>query len=335
MLNKDTETKEVRLDRENPGFNLVALKARHRLNQFQKTLSRSDYRDYIRKCKNMYSISSQMNHQNSMLDLYNKEKSSIGIIKQTFTKIDEQLSGGHKIRLTIKKSASQKEEEKNKTNFTQKKMNMTVRGKENLLYTSNSSIKGKNKKFTITGFSYPSHTSRKNQTIDVFQNLEKINEFNIDGNRNEKEIKIIDNNNDLLLSNEDEKKSLLPKLSKTFCSLSNTYKFSKTKKKYHSKSIIEENNNEREFFENNNNKMNKIYPPENLKKEKNDSCFILNKGLLPMSQKNINAIDITRSGAVCYKRSIFRNRSINYFLPKYYNLPLIHSIDLKKMKINE
>ena len=54
------ETVEISLGRPNPAFNLISIKARYRYHQIKNSFSKYDYKAYMRRCKNMYSISSKM-----------------------------------------------------------------------------------------------------------------------------------------------------------------------------------------------------------------------------------------------------------------------------------
>ena len=86
------ETVEMRLDQPNPAFNLISLKARYRLQQIKQNFSKGDYNAYIRRCKNMYSISSKMSSEMSISDIYNEEKKNFNDIAAMFQKIYNQVS---------------------------------------------------------------------------------------------------------------------------------------------------------------------------------------------------------------------------------------------------
>ena len=102
--NKNIEIKEIRLEKMSPGFNLVSLKARNRLNIFKQLFTKSEYRDYFRKCKNMYSISSLMSKKFSMNDLYHNEKNNINDIVSVYNKIDSKLDSQKIKVINIKKN---------------------------------------------------------------------------------------------------------------------------------------------------------------------------------------------------------------------------------------
>ena len=112
------ETVEMRLDQPNPAFNLISLKARYRLQQIKRNFSKGDYNAYIRRCKNMYSISSKMSSEMSISDIYNEEKKNFNDIAAMFQKIYNQVSSkrikftklkrdNNKIKLFKQKSLSQ------------------------------------------------------------------------------------------------------------------------------------------------------------------------------------------------------------------------------------
>ena len=61
---------EVEIGRPNPAFNLISIKARYRFHQIKKNFSKNDYKNYMRKCKNMYSISSKMSSEMKMSEIY-------------------------------------------------------------------------------------------------------------------------------------------------------------------------------------------------------------------------------------------------------------------------
>ena len=112
------ETVEMRLDQPNPAFNLISLKARYRLQQIKQNFSKGDYNAYIRRCKNMYSISSKMSSEMSISDIYNEEKKNFNDIAAMFQKIYNKVSSkrikftklkrdNNKIKLFKQKSLSQ------------------------------------------------------------------------------------------------------------------------------------------------------------------------------------------------------------------------------------
>ena len=93
------EIVEISLGRPNPAFNLVSIKARYRFHQIKNNFSKYDYKAYMRKCKNMYSISSKMSSEVDMEGIYNEEKKNINGILDIYYRIDDKISS-KRIRLT-------------------------------------------------------------------------------------------------------------------------------------------------------------------------------------------------------------------------------------------
>ena len=129
--NQNSSNKLIKLNKINPEFNLVALKARYRLKDFQRILPRRDYNDYFKKCKNMYSVGSAMNKQYSMSDLYSYEKISSEQANKAFKSISLKIFEDKKKCNLSKKTLSQNQKifakhqnkfnstAKNNTNFSQ------------------------------------------------------------------------------------------------------------------------------------------------------------------------------------------------------------------------
>ena len=74
---KPNVQKELFLEKNKSDFNLVAIKARNRLNELTDYFNKRNYDKYLRNCKNMYSISCRMNNKYSISSLYQKEKKNI------------------------------------------------------------------------------------------------------------------------------------------------------------------------------------------------------------------------------------------------------------------
>ena len=128
--NKNSSEKLSKLNKINPEFNLIALKARYRLKDFQRILPRKDYNDYFKKCKNMYSVGSAMNKQYSMSDLYSYEKISSDQANKAFQLLSLKIFEDKKKCNLSKKTLSQNQKifakhqnkfsltPQNKTNYT-------------------------------------------------------------------------------------------------------------------------------------------------------------------------------------------------------------------------
>ncbi len=359
---KNLKIKEVRLEKVNPGFNLVSLKARHRLNKFQKTLSRKDYNDYIRKCKNMYSVSSLMNNKYSMSDLYINEKFSINSIKKTYKNIDDKLST-KRVKINIsnsqpiniknksKSNNNKKRREENEYSFsdsdieeftsiflkTENKTKNNDKENQYLLKNKNENenllsnnkinkekIKDNNNKASLIRIDKNYYSISSENHRNLFFNFVQRNDNYLSHIASPKTVSLLNNNNRILkkikgyrgnnLFNKEERKLIFPKV---IHSISYPLYNMTENKKVHSKTM--------KLINFSRNKYKHVFSSD-----VQNSFFFHDKEFLPISQKNINDIEITRSGAVMYKKSIFRNKSIKFFLPKSYNLPLIHNIKVLK-----
>ena len=96
---------EIHLGRPNPAFNLVSIKARYRFHQMKNKFNKKDYEAYLRRCKNMYSISSRMSAEMNMSDIYHEEKKNINDIINIYGKIDDKTSS-KRIRLNKYKESN-------------------------------------------------------------------------------------------------------------------------------------------------------------------------------------------------------------------------------------
>jgi hypothetical protein len=289
------EIKELRLGKLNPSFNLVCLKARYRLNELEKKFTKSQYKDYIRKCKNMYSISRDLNNKYTISDLYTREKFNINNIFSVFHKIDSKL-GSQKIKVTKIKKNKFINFADNKslscTNFYRKKSN--IKNNIFLNYRKNLSrnIREKstnNKKVNST--SYEASNSINNQmSKTAYEFNKKI--IKIDKNKTIVNPRICLKNK-FLLENLNKKRE------------SNETMFSKFD------FLINKNAND--------NKINK-----NKKRLKSTNLiYRIQQKQYSLSCKS-SAFTITQHGGIIYNNSMFRNKNIVYLLPNNYNLPLLY-----------
>lgn len=315
ILGDYIEIKEIRLEKMSPGFNFVSLKARHRLNELKNIFSKAEYRDYIRKCKNMYSISSIMNNKYSIEDLYLREKCDINNIISVFNKIDNKLDSQKIKVISIKK---------NKLNKVLK-----CNSKSCINFFKNNSILER----------FISNTNNVNKKFEESNSL-SCNSKNI--NFNSYEVK----NN---LSCDINEPSFNNQMSKTTYDINNKNKKILNYKTQFSLNILKRDKYLNNIYNKNNDIYNKEYKSllsnhkdnhsiKDTKKEnhKNNKISILKRnfsnfnGIInfqakqyPLSCKN-NNFNITKYGAIIYNHSMFRNKNIVNFLPKNYNLPLLY-----------
>ena len=303
---KNLEIKEIRLEKMSPGFNLVSLKARHRLNELKNLFTKAEYREYIRKCKNMYSISSSMNNKYSISDLYHREKYDINDIVSVYNKIDNKLDS-KKIKLTRIK----KDKAKNKTsiNFFQNISNM-----EN--FKSNSNILNKN----------------RNEDISTIFNSNKINYTSYDGNnRSNFNINNLSINNQMSKTSYEKinkKSNILNYKTHNLIRNFKNIQFSESKTKNFSSTAYPS------LFSNHKNNNIKNHKKEikiNIKLSKlnrsnsdfGSIIYNLESKKYPLSCKN-NSFNVTKFGAIIYNNSMFRNKNLENFVPKYYELPIMY-----------
>jgi hypothetical protein len=292
--NNNIEIKELRLGKLSPCFNLVCLKARHRLIDLEKKFTKSEYRDYIRKCKNMYSISSDMNNKYTISDLYSKEKYDINNILSVFHKIDSKLDS-QKIKVVKIKKKKILNFVDNKsiscTNFYKNKSNIK---NNNIFYDYKNTMhrdihtheesKSNKKKNSISYETINSANNRMNKT--TYRLIKKIK------NKTSAKDKITSKNK-IILKN-----------------VSKSNEFSKTPLNFGFKKI--KNINDPISDKNNKNRLKssslifKIYPKE-----------------LALSSRR-SGFTFTQYGGIIHNNSMFRNKNIVYLLPKNYNLPLLY-----------
>jgi hypothetical protein len=341
------EIKEVCLNKKNPEFNLVSLKARHRLNIFKKIFSKHEYKDYIRKCKNMYSISSLMNNHCSLSDLYNSERINIPEIINLYNKIDINLD---QRKITLKKIRNNKYNLKNINDFN--KNNIMSLSDTNLLGNNctnnefNNLIKGVSLSESKNNFFDKSKNDRiktlcynvKKSDFLALKSRNNIIHLNTRSNDNK-------NNSTYYSSNDNKIKNKIYDyndsniLNANYMSDNNK---SNSSKKYNNNYFGRNNKIFRAFFpkykisETKKNK--KINIIEKKIEKTNDADFktMLNikSANFPLSNK-YKGYSITHFGAIKYNNSIFRNKGIENYLPDYYNLPILYRYSNMNKKINE
>ena len=335
---RPNELKEVRLKKKSPGFNLVSLKARHRLHIFKQILSKYEYKDYIRKCKNMYSISSLMNNQYSMSDLYLSERSNMPDIINLYNKIDSKL-GLKTLKFgKMKKIKKINDSNKNKLSFSGKNIFGNYSTKNEI--SEDSSQINKRESFSESKKNF--FFQRKNKRIKtICYNVKKLDLFSLrDKTRrnsfNEKSMnikttyklqKLLSENNikNKILSYNDE----------------NSLKDNKKNDDNSSKKIHTYNGPNNMAFSpllpkfkirDKKNIKNKSYNKILLKEKPNNDLNAITRIKLnkfPLSNKN-RCYSITHFGAIVYNNSIFRNKGIERFLPQYDKLPLLYNNSIYK-----
>ena len=350
--------------KKNAGFNLVSLKARQRLNYFKQILSKYDYKDYIRKCKNMYSISSFMNNHYSMSDLYLSERKNMPNIMNLFNKLDSKINP-RKIKLKTN-SINNKNDFSRKENksFSQIKTNImdnNISNNESLKLNNNlnlsednrniykrKNIKNKTINYNIQKFNFFNFNKRINIkrksyngiNIKNFMNISTKNYKNIthDNNILKHYKKIITNdnnykkntidnnikNNNIKILSYNNKKSLNSK-NIILKSLQNDRSLNNIS----SRSLLPKY----KIKQYNSKKNNKIIQEILKKPYSHDNNDIKNKNIFkfPLSSRDKD-ISFTHYGAIIYNNSIFRNKRIENFLSNYYKLPLIYKNNYKTIK---
>ena len=298
------ETVEMRLDQPNPAFNLISLKARYRLQQIKQNFSKGDYNAYIRRCKNMYSISSKMSSEMSISDIYNEEKKNFNDIAAMFQKIYNQVSSkrikftklkrdNNKIKLFKQKSLSQ-------VNFYKNNSDLNFYKDEFKKYKI---IKHKNKSQTdVMKFTAPKlkvHNFNK-------KNFPKSPSTNFKGDFSNLLINNKMNNTNSNLAKEENKK--IHVIENDNININNkSFNFSyKVKKNIINRNLDKIDNNKSK-------KVAEFYGIYNSESKQ-----------LPLSGKS-TGLSITNFGAIIYNNSFFRNKKISNFIHNYQSLPLIYN----------
>lgn len=298
------ETVEMRLDQPNPAFNLISLKARYRLQQIKQNFSKGDYNAYIRRCKNMYSISSKMSSEMSISDIYNEEKKNFNDIAAMFQKIYNKVSSkrikftklkrdNNKIKLFKQKSLSQ-------VNFYKNNSVLNFYKDEFKKYKI---IKHKNKSQTdVMKFTAPKlkvHNFNK-------KNFPKSPSTNFKGDFSNLLINNKMNNTNSNLAKEENKK--IHVIENDNINMNNkSFNFSyKVKKNIINRNLDKIDNNKSK-------KVAEFYGIYNSESKQ-----------LPLSGKS-TGLSITNFGAIIYNNSFFRNKKISNFIHNYQSLPLIYN----------
>jgi hypothetical protein len=298
------ETVEMRLDQPNPAFNLISLKARYRLQQIKQNFSKGDYNAYIRRCKNMYSISSKMSSEMSISDIYNEEKKNFNDIAAMFQKIYNKVSSkrikftklkrdNNKIKLFKQKSLSQ-------VNFYKNNSDLNFYKDEFKKYKI---IKHKNKSQTdVMKFTAPKlkvHNFNK-------KNFPKSPSTNFKGDFSNLLINNKMNNTNSNLAKEENKK--IHVIENDNINMNNkSFNFSyKVKKNIINRNLDKIDNNKSK-------KVAEFYGIYNSESKQ-----------LPLSGKS-TGLSITNFGAIIYNNSFFRNKKISNFIHNYQSLPLIYN----------
>ena len=298
------ETVEMRLDQPNPAFNLISLKARYRLQQIKQNFSKGDYNAYIRRCKNMYSISSKMSSEMSISDIYNEEKKNFNYIAAMFQKIYNKVSSkrikftklkrdNNKIKLFKQKSLSQ-------VNFYKNNSDLNFYKDEFKKYKI---IKHKNKSQTdVMKFTAPKlkvHNFNK-------KNFPKSPSTNFKGDFSNLLINNKMNNTNSNLAKEENNK--IHVIENDNINMNNkSFNFSyKVKKNIINRNLDKIDNNKSK-------KVAEFYGIYNSESKQ-----------LPLSGKS-TGLSITNFGAIIYNNSFFRNKKISNFIHNYQSLPLIYN----------
>ena len=303
--NNNKEIVEIHLGKPNPAFNLVSIKARYRFHLIKENFSKMDYNTYLRKCKNMYSISSKMSAEMNMSDIYHEEKKNIGGIIDIFGKIDDKISS-KRIRLTkFKKNYSKMKllKRKSKSVFNILKENTN---EPDLRITNNNLKNYRNNNKSLTQNLYSNKD--KNEMIS-FNNIKKMS-ASYSTNFKKDFVKQF-NNNKINLANHNLK----------------NIKLNPTKTK---SSFFEERDIKRVFSREGDNI--KIIMNKRAKNTANNTPKKINEleGLYNFKSKQkpksgtSAGMTITNFGAIIYNNSIFRSRGISNFVYNNQSLPFIY-----------
>ena len=316
---ENIEVKEIRLEKMSPGFNFVSLKARHRLNELKNLFSRAEYRDYIRKCKNMYSISSLMNNKYSISDLYLREKNDINNIISVFNKIDSKLDSQKIKVMTIKKNKIKnmlKEKAKSSINFFKNNSNYELYKSNINIINQNNNNNNNEENNSLSSINkninYNSYDAKNNMSNNIYEastniQMSKITYDNKNKNKNKK-------NNILNYKTQYSFRNI--KNGNFLKNIHNKTKdFSRTKNSFiRNNQVINDSKNE--INNNIKSKLSRSYSDFN--------GINFQAKQYPLSCKN-NDFNITKFGAIIYNHSMFRTKNIVNFLPKNYNLPLLYN----------
>lgn len=298
------ETVEINLGRPNPAFNLVSLKARFRFHQIKQNFSKFDYNSYLRRCKNMYSISSKMSSELDISDIYREEKKNIKDIFDIYQKIEKKMCS-NKIRLTKPKQDDSnikmlKEKSLSAVNLYKSKSNLS-----RFRITSNDfNSFGNNKRLSSQRMNKNSNNKNKQSKSTYSSNFKgdfsndfinsKMNDANYRMNKTGKDYILIKKNS-FFGDNKDFNKTFGP-------SLKNQRMISDKKTENIEKNSIS-----------NRNKIAEDYGLYNFQTKQ-----------MPLSGKS-QGLTITNFGAIIYNNSIFRNKGISNFLYDNQSLPLIYN----------
>ena len=284
--NNNKEVIEISLGRPNPAYNLVSIKARYRFHQIKQNFSKLDYNAYIRRCKNMYSISSKMSSELDVSDIYHEEKKNINGILDIFHRIDDKISS-KRIRLTKFKKDS---------------------GKIKMLKEKSLSA--------INLYKVKPNLSKFRITSNDFSNLS--NNINLQSRKLN-----ANKNNNSHIKNKKMNSTYCSNFKGDFSNIlinskMNDTNFNKTfSPSFNNKNIIL--NKKKENIENKNTN---IYNPKKISEEYGLYNFKTKQS--PLSGKS-TGLTITNFGAIIYNNSIFRNKNISNFLYNNQSLPLIYS----------
>ena len=309
--NNNKEVIEISLGRPNPAYNLVSIKARYRFHQIKQNFSKLDYNAYIRRCKNMYSISSKMSSELDVSDIYHEEKKNINGILDIFHRIDDKISS-KRIRLTkFKKDSGKikmlKEKSLSAINLYKVKPNLSkFRITSNDFSNLSNNINLQSRKLNANK-NNNSHIKNKKMNSTYCSNFKgDFSNILINSKMNDTNYKIIKKDKDNILI---KKNSFFGRTKSNF---NKTFSPS-----FNNKNIIL--NKKKENIENKNTN---IYNPKKISEEYGLYNFKTKQS--PLSGKS-TGLTITNFGAIIYNNSIFRNKNISNFLYNNQSLPLIYS----------
>lgn len=302
------ETKEIRFSKVNPSFNLVSLKARYRLNDFNRILPKKEYHKFFQSCKNMCHIGREMSKQFSMNDLHKYEKISSQKSMKTFYTIDTKIVKNiHKYKIKKETQNSEKEIKENEEILSNKIYNNISK--------SNKKFFGFNGDKTLSELLSPINTSYGINSLNVFAHISPLSYYSKGDFKNfshdDHKYLNIQNFSKLYKSTKTQKNKNIFKNYRPSSRFINQYKKIKNSSKENKSKAQEMNEESSEIISNNISRYLKEFSP-----------YISKKPLL-ISKRYSSNLDYTKCGGIIHKNSIWRNVSIKYMLPKPINLPFI------------
>ena len=171
----------------NPSMNIASLKARLRFNEFKKNFPKNKYNNYFRKCNNLNSITSLMNKQYSMSDLYSYEKENSDRLKKELSNINNNLKifqqkklKKFKYKLKVSDDSKSTEKSKNMSNLIESVKEDMSKYLNDLHYSNDDK---KNKRIIFNNLKINIHPLLRNNLRTKSVTLKSFNYFKSLSNR--------------------------------------------------------------------------------------------------------------------------------------------------------